>query len=429
MPGIVTSGNAWVSDPRDLPGRPWMWRIIQRWEMTSMLSSLLGSRTLQPARLLVLFSLLVLTLFLLLNGCGMVSNMTTTSAVPASLVFVTNSGSGMVSAFAVNSSGTLSLVSGSPFPAGAGAEFLAFDSVHKFLFVSNQGANTVSAFSVNTSTGMLTAVAGSPFATGARPTGIAADPMGRFVFVANQAADSISVFIIGANGSLSPAPGSPFTAGSPYGLAVNAVGTVLFANNFPDSMVSDLNTVSSFQIGANGALTPVSGSPFATANSAGFASAIGLAADPSGKFLFVGDHMAQSIVSFNILSTGALTPVSALPAPAPACSVSCHSNPLRLTVHPNEQFVYATNVQAGTLSAFKMINGALSPIAEVPTGQHPFGVALDPTGTFLFIANKMDNTISAFSVNSTTGMVSPLGGSPFSGGMNAPTDIVVIARQ
>ena len=67
-----------------------------------MLSSPLRSRTLRPARLLVLFSLLVLTIFLLLNGCGMVSNMTTTSAGPAGFVFVTNSGSGMVSAFAAN---------------------------------------------------------------------------------------------------------------------------------------------------------------------------------------------------------------------------------------------------------------------------------------------------------------------------------------
>ena len=253
--------------------------------------------------------------------------------------------------------------------------------------------------------------------------------MGRFVFVANQAADSISVFLIGANGSLSPAPGSPFAASNPYGLAVNPAGTVLFANNFPDSQVSDLNTVSSFQIGANGALTPVAGSPFATANSAGFASAIGLAADPAGKFLFVGDHMAQAIVPFSITSSGALTPVSALPTPAPSCSVSCHNNPLRMTVHPNDQFVYATNVQAGTVSAFRMTNGVLSSVAEVPTGQHPFGVALDPTGGFLFVVNKADNTISAFSVDSSSGVVSAIGGSPFSGGLNAPTDIVVIARQ
>jgi len=391
-----------------------------------MLSSQHRSRIFPPV-LWLIFPFL-LAIILLLNGCGMGSK-TPPPIGPAGFAFVTNSGSSSVSALAMDSSGSLSLVAGSPFPAGAGAEFLAFDSVHKVLFVSNQNANTVSAFSVNTGTGQLAAVPGSPFATGARPTGITVDPAGRFVFVANQAADSISVFSIGVNGSLAPVAGSPFTAGSPYGLAVNAAGTILFANNFPDSQISDLNSVSAFQIGANGALTPIAGSPFPTSSTAGFASAIGLAADPAGKFLFVGDHMAQSIVPLNITATGALTPVSTLPAAAPSCSVSCHNNPLRLAVHPNDQFIYATNVQAGTVSVFKITNGELSPIADVPAGQHPFGVALDPTGQFLFAVNKVDNTISAYSVNSLTGMLSPLNGSPFSGSLNAPTDIVAIAKK
>jgi 6-phosphogluconolactonase len=390
-----------------------------------MLSPQHRSRTFPPVPWLILSFLIAI---LLLNGCGMGSKNPPPTAT-LGFAFVTNSGSGAVSALAMDSSGSLSLVAGSPFPAGAGAEFLAFDSLHKVLFVSNQNANTVSAFSVDTATGQLTVVPGSPFATAARPIGIAVDPGGRFVFVANQAADSISVFSIGANGSLSPVAGSPFTASSPYGLAVNAAGTVLFANNFPDSSISDLNSVSSFQIGANGALTPIAGSPFPTSSTAGFASAIGLAADSTGKFLFVGDHMAQSIVPFNITAMGALTPVSALPAAAPACSVSCHNNPLRLAVHPNDQFVYATNVQAGTVSAFKITNGALSSIEDVPTGQHPIGVALDPAGQFLFAVNKVDNTISAYSVNSSTGILSPLSGSPFSGSLNAPTDIVVIAKK
>ncbi|MGB8129822.1 MAG: beta-propeller fold lactonase family protein, partial [Candidatus Angelobacter sp.] len=368
-----------------------------------MLSSQHRSRIFQPAPRLMFPYLLAI--ILLLNGCGMGSKNPPPMAT-AGFAFVTNSGSGSVSALAMDSSGSLSLVAGSPFPAGVGAEFIAFDSVHKFHFVSNQNANTVSAFSVNTGTGQLTTVAGSPFATGTRPIGIAVDPAGKFVFVANQAANSISGFSIGANGSLSPVAGSPFTAGSPYGMVVNAAGTVLFANNFPDSSISDLNSVSAFQIGANGALAPIAGSPFPTSSTAGFASAIGLAADSAGKFLFVGDHMAQSIVPFNISATGALTPVPALPPAVPACSVSCHNNPLRLVVHPNDQFVYATNVQAGTVSAFKITNGALSSIAEVPAGQHPFGVALDPAGQFLFAANKVDNTISAFSVNSSTGMLS-----------------------
>jgi len=396
--------------------------------MKAMLSSLLILRGFRAQRLFVLSSLSMVTIFLL-NGCGMSRNAAVSPTAPSSFAFVTNSGSGAVSVFAVSKSGSLSPVNESPFAAGAEAEFMAFDAVHKFLFVSNQGANTVSAFSVNASTAMLTPVPGTPFNTGARPTGIAVDPLGRFVFVANQASDSISVFLIAANGSLAPVAGSPFAAASPFGLAINPAGTVLFANNFPDSMASDLNTVSSFQIDANGFLTPASGSPFSTANSAGFASAIGLAADPSGKFLFVGDHMAQSVVSFNIAAGGVLTPVMPLPAAAPSCSVSCHNNPLRLAVHPNDQFVYSTNVQAGTLSAFKMVNGSLSLIADAPTGQHPFGVALDPTGTFLFVVNKVDNSVSAFSVDATTGMVSSLSGSPFSGSLNAPTDILVIASQ
>jgi len=292
-----------------------------------MLSSQHRFYTSRPAPWLIFLCLLAFVL--LLNGCGMGGKNPPPMAT-VGFAFVTSSGSGSVSAFAMDSSGSLSLIVGSPFPAGAGAEFLAFDSVHKSLFVSNQGANSISAFSVNTGTGMLTVVPGSPFATGARPTGIVVDPAGKFVFVANQAADSISVFSISANGSLSPVAGSPFTANNPFGLAVNTAGTVLFASNFPDSSISDLNSVSAFQIGANGALTPIAGSPFTTSNSAGFASSIGLAVDPAGKFLFVGDHMAQSVVPFNIAANGALTPVSALPTPAPACSVACHNNPLRL---------------------------------------------------------------------------------------------------
>ena len=370
-----------------------------------------------------------LLLALLLEGCG--GNTVKMQATTAnSFVFVTSSGSGTVSAFSVSNSGVLSAVPGGVFTAGAGAEFMAFDSVHKLLFVSNQNANSVSAFSVNTATGVLTAVPGSPFTAGARPVGIAVDPMGRFVFVANQAASTISAFNIGANGSLTAVSGSPFSVANPYGLAVNAAGTALFANNFPDSQTFDLNSVSAFAISATGRLSPIAGSPFPTANGAGgFASAIGLAADPSGKFLFVGDHMAQTVVPFSIGPTGSLTPISALPAPAPSCSVSCHNNPLRLAVHPNDQFIYATNVQAGTVSVFKMTNGALSPVAEVSVGQHPFGVALDPAGSFLFVANKVDNSISAFSVDPSTGMASPVMGSPFSGGLNQPTDLVVVARQ
>ncbi len=375
-------------------------------------------------RLIILSALLALGL----TGCNSVSNPPAPPAQNASFAFISNSGSGTVSAFMVNTNGTLSPVNGSPFVAGPGAEFMAFDPVHKLLFVNNQAANTMSAFSVNTVTGMLTAVPGSPFATGARPTAVAVDSAGKFVFVANQAGNSIAVFSIGLNGVLTPVVGSPFPANSPYGLSVNPSGTALYATNFPDSQISDLNTVSAFSIGGNGTLSAIAGSPFVDANTtSGFAAAISILADPSGKFVFVGDHMAESVVPFTVnAATAALTSTSPLPTPAASCNTSCHNNPLRLAVDPTDKFLFSTNVQAGTVSVFNINGGNITPMAGASTGAHPFGVAADPTGHFLYVVNKADNSISGFALNSTTGSLTPMMGFPVSEGANAPTDIVIV---
>jgi 6-phosphogluconolactonase len=372
-------------------------------------------------------------LALLLAGCGGNSMQAVIPGpVPqnANFAFVANMNSNTISGFSLDpKSGALSPLAGSPFAAGTGPEFMAADPTGKFLFVANSGSSDVSVFQITSQTGTLTAVPGSPFPAGTRPEGIAVDPGGKFVFVANQASNSISVFNLATDGSLSPVSGSPFPAAHPFGLAINPSGKVLYANNFPDSMAADLNSVSAFLIAPNGALSPLAGSPSPTANSSGFASSIGMAIDPQGKFLFVADHMAQAIVPFDIAAaTGALTPASALPTAAASCGVGCHNNSLRVTVHPSDQFVYATNVQAGTVSAFTIITGGLSHIADFNTGQHPFGVALDPSGSFLYVANKVDNTVSAFSVSTSTGMLSPLMGSPFRTG-SAPTDIVIVAGR
>jgi len=366
----------------------------------------------------------------LLNGCGTKNSASTGPAgSTTSFAFISNMGSGTVSAFAINNAGGISAVSGSPFTSGAGAEFMAMDQVHKFLFVSNQDANTVSAFSVNTGAGILTAAPGSPFAAGATPHGVAVDPLGKFVFVGNENDNTVSVFSINsANGALTQVPGSPFTGAThPFGLTVSPSGTLLFVSSFNSNQGAGNNTVSTFTVDATtGALTPVAG-PFATSSPAGITAPIGITTD--GKFLFVGNHMAESVVALNIASSGTLTSVAPLPSPAPACSVSCHNNPLRLAVDPQDKFIYWGNVQAGTLATFNINNGNLAFVSSVPTGQHPFGLAFDPSGSFLFVINKADNSISAFSVNSNTGMVSPVQGSPFAEGSSAPTDIVIVAKQ
>jgi 6-phosphogluconolactonase (cycloisomerase 2 family) len=247
--------------------------------------------------------------------------------------------------------------------------------------------------------------------------------------VANQASNSIGVFNIGSNGALTQVTGSPFAASSPYGLSVNPSGTVLYTTNFPDSQISDLNTVSAFAITASGSLSPISGSPFPDANnSSGFASGIGILADPSGKFLFVGDHMAESVVTFSVSADGVLAPLAALPTPASSCGSNCHNNPLRLAVDPADKFLFSSNVQAGTVSIFAITGGTLMSSSQATTGAHPFGVAVDPSGKFVYVVNKSDASISGFQLDSATGALTLLSGFPVMEGQQAPTDIVIVPK-
>jgi 6-phosphogluconolactonase (cycloisomerase 2 family) len=394
-----------------------------------MKSAVMRFEASRPAKLFFLFpaSAFVLTLLAIMNGCGSMgmNSMMTPPGPTSSFAFVANSGSGNVSALAVSTTGGLSAVAGSPFAAGAGAEFMALDSVHKFLFVSNQNAGSVSAFSINTSTGVLTPVPGSPFSTGGTPHGVAVDAAGKFVFVGNESG-SVSAFTINSNnGALTPVPGSPFAASSPFGVAVNSAGTFLYVTNTSTGGLSP-SSISTFKIDSTtGALTAVN-SPVTTGTTP-----IGITADPNGKFLYLGEHMTESVATFSTdPTTGALSRVgSGTPAAPASCGVSCHLAPLRVAVHPNDQFMFVANVGANTVSVLNINNGPVPATSTMATGQHPFGMALDSMGNFLLVANKVDNNVSSFAVNATTGGLMSVSGSPFASGGTAPTGIVIVAKQ
>jgi 6-phosphogluconolactonase (cycloisomerase 2 family) len=92
-------------------------------------------------------------------------------------------------------------------------------------------------------------------------------------------------------------------------------------------------------------------------------------------------------------------------------AVTCASTPI---------FAYVTNEGAFTVSAYSVdaTTGALTPIAGSPyaTGAHPYSVAVNPVGTFAYVANAYDDTVSAYSIDATTGALTPIAGSPFAAG-------------
>lgn len=235
------------------------------------------------------------------------------------------SSAGAIFAFTVNSDNSLTSLAGSPFSAGMGLSHLAVANYTvddnftntNFLYASNTDDpnGSVSAFTIN-SNGSLTPVARSPFPTVANggPEGLNVSA-GNFLYVALKNANAVAGFSINADGSLSPVTGSPFPAGQgTFSLASCDCGpnAFLFASNSVDG------TITSYSIDSGtGVLTQTSGSPFA-------------ATTASGDILFVGGDLLLPDASSNAISVFAPSLDGGFISPAPNSPFSVGAGPLAL---------------------------------------------------------------------------------------------------
>jgi 6-phosphogluconolactonase (cycloisomerase 2 family) len=308
------------------------------------------------------------------------------------------------------------------------------------LYVSDFLNDAVDGFSINSNSGGLTALADSPFSLGGTLPGAG----GLSVFVESSylyATDLNAGTVVGflynsASGALTPVPGSPFPAGN---TPVQAVQTATQASTLLFLYVSNLNDsaggISAFAINQqNGALSPIPGSPFPTGAPGSFPGPSAMVV--YSNFLYValaGTSTANNqIAAFAInQDTGALTPL-------PESPFSTGSDPSQMalvSVTTGAQgFLYTANVQDGTISAFTADNGTgvLTPVSGSPytSGTSVGGLAVSLTFTssanyFLYAADPQAETVEAFTINGTTGALSPVGGSPFATAGNAPALLTV----
>jgi 6-phosphogluconolactonase len=91
-------------------------------------------------------------------------------------------------------------------------------------------------------------------------------------------------------------------------------------------------------------------------------------------------------------------------------------------------FAYAANNGSGTVSAFGIdtVTGALAAVSGSPfaAGSGPWCVTVDPADRFLYSANAGANTLSAFTIHPSTGALTAVTGSPFAAGTN-PRSVAV----
>jgi 6-phosphogluconolactonase len=188
------------------------------------------------------------------------------------------------------------------------------------------------------------------------------------------------------------------------------------------------NTVSAYSGGLTGALTPVSGSPFATG-----CSPVSVTADPTGGFAYVANYVG-SISVYTIGSTGALTP-------APGSPFTGFNYPVSVAASPLVPFAVSTTnfeTEAGTPATFTLSESftlgknstGIDPVTErVVMRIGTFAVTI-PAGSFTMLANgtfNFDGTINQVTYKVT---IAPLGNNSFKFTANAKgLDLTRLGKQ
>ncbi|HUN64396.1 MAG TPA: beta-propeller fold lactonase family protein [Candidatus Sulfotelmatobacter sp.] len=242
------------------------------------------------------------------------------------------------------------------------------------------------------------------------------DPYGRFLFVADELTPSttggIYVYTINqSTGALTLVPGSPFTANLnvPAGLAIDQTGTYLYASNYGNpggTPAAPGTTLAAFQVNpTTGALTALTTQPPTNGlNAPAF-----MSWDPTGTYLYVANFAnTPSVSSFTLGANGALSALT-------TTTITGATAPFTTAVSPNGTYLYVLDYGPtsgnGAVYGFTLSSGVpgSSPITAGgnAVGNSPVGIAIDPSSSLLAVASSGSSDINLFTIGSTGALTAP----------------------
>ncbi len=353
------------------------------------------------------------------------TNLTTTPPPGgvAGYAYVANQG-GTVSQYKIGLDGALTAMSPATVESVSGEDafFITTDPSGKYAYVVNYTLGStvpgaVSQFTIGPK-GALTPMSPASVGSGSQPSCIAVDPSGKYAYVTNSNDDTVSQYTIGSNGALTPMSTATVGTGSyPSSITVDPSGKYVYVTN------EDGYNVYQYTIGSDGALTPMNPAYVWVAPNA----PTSITVDPLGNYVYVtayGDAYAGSVSQYEIGPNGALTPSSNPPA------VGAGGLPNSLTIDPLDKYAYVANSWDGTVSQYTIgANGVLSAMTQptVKAGGLDLSVTVAPSGKYVYVTDGDPNTVSQYKIGSN-GALTPMNQSTVGAGLD-PRSIVTVGIQ
>ena len=284
------------------------------------------------------------------------------------------------------------------------------------------GGTAVFGFAKDSTTGALTATSGSPYSQTLDGSALAVDPLGRFLYVLNPNANDVSVYAIDqTTGALAKVPNSPFTADdatTPQVLAAEASGKFLYVGNHQGSQsgFTTVGVIDIYSIDPNtGALASATPTP-----TAGPFNPVSMVVDAKGRFLYVyqGPNGATGDAG-GAIEASQIDPITGLLTPS-LSSCSGGGFGLALAIDPKLRFLFAgRGDQQGYIDACTIspVDGSLQLIrtARFPDQNvFPDAMAIDSSGQFLYVVTSQ-RTMRAYSIDQSTGALTELPNSALPG--------------
>jgi len=273
------------------------------------------------------------------------------------------------------------------------------------------GQNSILAYR-RAADGSLTPLPGSPFLTGGTgwfdPTyavgpfdgdgELAVDPLTNILYVPNGGSGTIAGLRMSASGALSPIAGSPFaTAGNtPDTLALSG-RTLTVVSNAQDPLQAGPNVVSSYTVGhlgAGGVYVEQPADTVARPKTAVPSQALYV---PNSPFVLTNEIGTDGITSYRQDGHGNLTLVERVTPPQQA-GESAQPASIGLALNPVAPYVYEGLPNVGRVAVYRLrANGSLSFVRSVASnGVAPCWIKLSKNGQHMYVVNTVDDSISTF---------------------------------